>query len=217
MHGRPRATRRHFSYSGVTSTLALVLAMSGGALAAQHYLISSTKQISPKVLKALRGRQGSRGAAGLPGSQGSQGPQGLQGAQGIPGTPGAPGPSDVYADGTAEATLTGSYQQFGVVSLPPGSYLLEGTAYAFSASGAAAAVCSLSRDTGHEPHWDDADVAIPGPTNTGAALALSAVHPVPATQQVAIICKSVGGTATINDVRVIAIQTGSLHGSTPTG
>jgi hypothetical protein len=47
--GRPK----RFSYANVVATLALVLAMSGGALAASHYLITSTKQISPRVLKKL--------------------------------------------------------------------------------------------------------------------------------------------------------------------
>lgn len=45
--------RRHISYANVAATLALVLSMSGGALAASHYLINSTKQINPKVLKTL--------------------------------------------------------------------------------------------------------------------------------------------------------------------
>ena len=38
------------------ATLALVVATSGGTLAATHYLITSTTQISPKVLKALEGQ-----------------------------------------------------------------------------------------------------------------------------------------------------------------
>jgi hypothetical protein len=45
--------RRHLTYANVTATLALVLAMSGGAFAAKHYLIGSTSQISPSVLKSL--------------------------------------------------------------------------------------------------------------------------------------------------------------------
>lgn len=45
--------RRHLNYANVVATLALVFAMSGGALAAQHYLLSSPKQISPKVLRSL--------------------------------------------------------------------------------------------------------------------------------------------------------------------
>jgi hypothetical protein len=45
--------RRHLTYANVTATLALVLAMSGGALAAKHYVINSTTEINPKVLKSL--------------------------------------------------------------------------------------------------------------------------------------------------------------------
>ena len=37
------------------ATLALVFAMSGSAIAASHYLVNSTKQISPKVLRKLAG------------------------------------------------------------------------------------------------------------------------------------------------------------------
>ena len=42
------------TYANVAATLALVFAMSGGAPAANHYLITSTNQISPKVLKELK-------------------------------------------------------------------------------------------------------------------------------------------------------------------
>jgi Collagen triple helix repeat (20 copies) len=68
--------------------MALVLAMSGGALAASRYLIDSTKQISPKVLKQLRGARGETGASG---SAGASGVEGKVGAEGKPGTEGKPG------------------------------------------------------------------------------------------------------------------------------
>ncbi len=64
--------RRRLSYANVTATLALVFAMSGGALAANHYLINSTKQINPKVLKKLKGN------AGAPGKEGPSGKEGLR-------------------------------------------------------------------------------------------------------------------------------------------
>ena len=38
--------RKGFSYANVTATLALFFALSGGALAAKHYLINSTNQIA---------------------------------------------------------------------------------------------------------------------------------------------------------------------------
>lgn len=48
-----RTLRRHLSYANVTATLALVFAMSGGALAAKHYLVNSTKQLNPAVIRSL--------------------------------------------------------------------------------------------------------------------------------------------------------------------
>jgi hypothetical protein len=74
-----KTLRRHLSYANVVATLALVFAMTGGALAASHYLINSTKQISPKVLKKLKGNRGAAGARGLAGPRGLVGPQGATG------------------------------------------------------------------------------------------------------------------------------------------
>ncbi len=85
------AIRNRMSYANVTATLALFFAMSGGALAASHYLITSTKQISPKVLKSLKGANGKNGANGANGAQGAQGPAGAAGAKGETGAAGAPG------------------------------------------------------------------------------------------------------------------------------
>jgi len=65
--------RRHLNYANVVATLALVFAMSGGALAANHYLINSTKQIKPSVLKKLKGNKGARGVPGTKGLTGATG------------------------------------------------------------------------------------------------------------------------------------------------
>jgi hypothetical protein len=85
--------RRRLCYANIVATLALVFAMSGGALAAGHYLLSSTKQISPQVLKALRGKSGAPGADGAQGPAGSQGTAGPQGPVGMQGTKGEAGPA----------------------------------------------------------------------------------------------------------------------------
>jgi hypothetical protein len=81
--------RKRITYANVAATLALVLSMSGGALAASHYLINSTKQISPKVLKKLKGNVG---PAGLQGKEGPQGKEGVTGKEGKEGKQGIPGP-----------------------------------------------------------------------------------------------------------------------------
>jgi hypothetical protein len=88
--------RRHMSYANVVATLALFLAMSGGAAyAASHYLITSTKQIKPSVLSSLKGKAGPAGPAGSPGTPGAAGTgsPGPQGNAGAPGSPGANGKS----------------------------------------------------------------------------------------------------------------------------
>ena len=85
--------RKRVTYANVAMTLALVFAMSGGAYASK-YLITSTKQISPKVLKTLKGaagKTGPAGAAGAQGAQGAQGPQGPAGEKGAAGTNGLNG------------------------------------------------------------------------------------------------------------------------------
>ena len=128
MQSRPTEPRRHWlrprlRFANVTATLALVLAMSGGALAAGHYLISSTRQISPAVLKKLHGARGARGAVGLIGPVGPQGPTGEQGGKGRVGPPGPEGPS-------ALTPLAGGSTENGdfTVTLPSalGGELLQG-------------------------------------------------------------------------------------------
>jgi hypothetical protein len=87
--------RRRFTYANVAMTVALVFAMTGGAYAAKKYLITSTKQISPNVLKTLAGKPGPAGAKGEAGAVGPQGPKGdagAPGAQGPKGDAGAQGP-----------------------------------------------------------------------------------------------------------------------------
>jgi hypothetical protein len=97
------AIRSRISPATVIATVALVFAMTGGAYAASRFLITSTKQISPKVLKALRGANGKNGApgatgpagpagAGVAGPAGPQGPGGPQGPAGPQGPGGPAGP-----------------------------------------------------------------------------------------------------------------------------
>lgn len=87
--------RGRLTYANVAATLALVFSMSGGALAATHYLISSTKQISPKVLKQLKGNAGPAGAAGRNGAPGASGPPGPLGEKGPVGANGGNGSNGV--------------------------------------------------------------------------------------------------------------------------
>jgi len=85
---------------GITLIAALVavLAVTSGAFAANHYLITSSKQIkagavslsdlSPSARKALKGHNGPTGPAGPQGPAGATGATGAQGPQGPAGVSG---------------------------------------------------------------------------------------------------------------------------------
>jgi hypothetical protein len=72
----------------VISLVALFFSLTGAAFAAKHYVINSTGQINPKVLKALKGKVGPKGAKGDAGAAGAAGPAGAAGAAGATGAPG---------------------------------------------------------------------------------------------------------------------------------
>jgi hypothetical protein len=98
---------KHFTFANMALTVALVFAMTGGAYAASKYLITSTKQISPKVLKALAGKPGTKGAAGPTGSQGPAGPAGPKGETGSAGKEGPAGANGTNGtDGANGASVT---------------------------------------------------------------------------------------------------------------
>jgi hypothetical protein len=106
------------TYANVTATIALFLAVSGGAAyAASHYLITSTKQIKPSVLKQLKGASGAAGAPGAPGAPGAQGARGPQGPGGSQGPQGPQGPKgEAGAKGENGKDGTTGFSE----TLPPG-------------------------------------------------------------------------------------------------
>ena len=83
--------RRRVTYANVAMTVALVFAMAGGAYAAKKYVITSRKQISPKVLRTLTGKAGTRGPAGPAGPAGTAGSTGTAGPAGTAGPKGENG------------------------------------------------------------------------------------------------------------------------------
>lgn len=72
--------RRKPSVTTVVACLALFFALGGSALAASKYLITSTSQIKPSVLKSLQGKRGPAGTPGAPGAAGAAGSPGPVGA-----------------------------------------------------------------------------------------------------------------------------------------
>lgn len=107
------------TYANVAATLALVFSMTGSAIAAHHYLITSTKQISPKVIKALKGNKGPQGPKGETGTKGERGEKGEQGLRGETGQSAlSPLPSGQSESGDygirAATTATSSFMDISV-------------------------------------------------------------------------------------------------------
>ncbi len=70
---------------------ALFFSLGGVGLAAERYVITSTSQIKPSVVKQLRGASGRNGSNGTNGATGPTGPSGLAGSGGPLGATGATG------------------------------------------------------------------------------------------------------------------------------
>jgi hypothetical protein len=105
----------------IIAIVALFFALAGSAVAAQHYIITSTKQIKPTVLHQLKGNSGPTGPQGAQGAQGPQGPLGPQGPQGAAGGTGARGPA-----GPQSLSLTES--DGSLTDLPPNTLTSIGVA-----------------------------------------------------------------------------------------
>ncbi len=136
---------RHLSYANVVATLALFVALGGGAYAAIKLPKNSVTTVQVKngsllakdfkkgQLKA--GKAGTTGPAGLPGPQGQRGLDGPIGATGIQGTkgnqglPGVDGSAKAYAyigsTGTVGSNSKG-ITNANVTALPFGEYCITG-------------------------------------------------------------------------------------------
>src|SRR5215211_2083357 len=96
------------TYANVIATLALFLALGGGAYAAIKLPRNSVgtaqikkgavtkSKVNAKLLSSLAGKQGAKGDTGAPGPTGEQGTKGDQGLPGTNGQDGATGPSDLF-------------------------------------------------------------------------------------------------------------------------
>ena len=107
----------HLSYANIAATLALVLALSGGALAATGALSNAgtlqacvNKEGVLRLLKA--GKKCKKGQSKVSWNQ--TGPPGPKGAAGAPGTPGAAGPPG--SPGAGSATLWAEFNGEGLAA-----------------------------------------------------------------------------------------------------
>lgn len=221
--------RQHFTPARGALALAVFLLIGGAALAATRRsshtihacyakrggtlrIASHCKRNERSLAWNQTGATGATGAAGAPGAAGGAG---SKGAEGPKGTEGSQGPSDTYAAGTALATLSGSYLQAGVLTLPAGSYEVHATA-TFFAKATGGMLCLLDAEqSGTKTELDGATAsASAGSANT---LALTGIVSLAADATVELRCRLQGGglEGSIDDAHLTATKVGALHGSLP--
>jgi len=119
---------RRASPATIIASIALFFSLAGTGIAASSYVITSTKQIKPSVLKSLRGAQGPRGLQGPAGAAGAAGPAGPAGAAGAAGAAGNLTAANVItvlgSPATPPATMGGSAGS--VANCPAGDVVLGG-------------------------------------------------------------------------------------------
>jgi hypothetical protein len=176
----------------VVSVAALVVALGGTAVAAKKYVITSTKQISPKVLQQLRGRTGPMGPTGL------QGPRGTDGTAGPAGADGPAGPSSIVSLTHADILNFSGGAAAELTALPAGQWLVVATLAATSGSDT-----TLACQVEGRPGSSIAVTAKESQLTTSAALDLAGAS------NVRLLCTSPGNPA-LRAIRLYAIRTGDL-------
>lgn len=113
---------RRPSAGTVIAFIALFFAVSGSAVAARRYLITSTQQVKPSVLKRLHGPAGPQGSPGPVGPQGPAGPTNLASLTAVS------GPINPIAYGGVSNS---------VATCPAGAHVVSGGVFAVTLNGAA--------------------------------------------------------------------------------
>jgi hypothetical protein len=196
------------------ASLALFVALGGTAIAAKHYLINSTRQINPKVLKKLRG---AKGAVGAPGAQGKQGPQGVPGVVGGEGKQGPIGPSNAYTASNTGFTVLKFPEEptLASVAVPAGSYVVSAKAQAINETTERQLVsCSLGNDVNEvadqssatvEPisgtHWDGRETV---------AVQVDATLATAGDWRLKCSSSANAGTVKVDEAQISATQVGTL-------
>lgn len=115
--------------SNLVAWLALFVALGGTSLAASHYVITSTNQIKPGVLKALHGLKGKRGLEGSRGPEGPRGGEGARGIEGQRGLQGTTGPVETtkLIEVVDEEAFDGAHEEnFAFAECPAGTAAISG-------------------------------------------------------------------------------------------
>jgi hypothetical protein len=149
--------RPRLSYANVIATIALFVALGGGAYAATQLPKNSVgaKQLRKGAVNSAKVKDASLMSkdfkagqlpAGPTGARGAEGPRGLEGARGATGQTGARGPSNAYVDSTAgQITISSAPGTLAAtLAVPAGTWAVFGRVNVFNNGILATGECSVS-------------------------------------------------------------------------
>jgi hypothetical protein len=150
--------------------------------------------------------------------QGPPGPRGPQGTQGIPGSQGVPGPQGPSAafSGFHDAPVTvasASLTSIGSLVVPAGNYVIFAKMWATNNSTTGAVLLDCELIAGADFDETRARLGQPGVSSASAnaqALAFNVVHTFAAAAEIDLQCNTSGASVSFADLKITAIQVGSL-------
>ena len=156
---------------------------------------------------------------GRPGLQGLQGAQGVQGVSGQTGDTGATGPSDIYAVGTGEVDVNNATAEVASLTVPAGSYVLGASTLADKVGNTTGTTSSFNcfledSSASGATIWDNKRTSTLTDTSPTASLTLAGADTFNAPHTIKVICNP-NGHLLIQNTRLWAIKTGSLHATLP--
>jgi hypothetical protein len=143
--------------------------------------------------------------------------QGVQGVPGQTGDTGATGPSDIYAVGTGEVDVNNATAEVASLTVPAGSYVLGASTLAdkMAPPTTSSFNCFLEDSSASGATiWDNKRTSTLTDTSPTASLTLAGADTFNAPHTIKVICNP-NGHLLIQNTRLWAIKTGSLHATLP--
>jgi hypothetical protein len=208
--------RSHVTYANVIATLALFLALGGGAYAAIRLPKNSVtaKQIKNNAISSPKVKDRSLLAKDFKPGQLPAGAAGPQGPQGPHGDVGQTGPSNAYSTALGSTSSLGSGKTVGTLAVPAGAYVISAvvnTAALSSGDYTYSVQCTLtaggSSDSSRVVH------SALGGNDGKDAVPVTLVQTLAAPGSIVVSCGNNGFTGPVVEVhggRITAIRVGAL-------
>jgi hypothetical protein len=219
--------RQHLTTTKLAATLALFLALGGAAAWAASSsggkaIRACYKHHGGALRIAGRCRHGEShltwnqvGPVGATGAKGSAGKPGKEGKEGKQGPKGETGPSDAYATGLPEGSVSAVRSSISKLTVPAGSYLIEAktTFDPETTKGTLNTLtCALAPEPSSATRWDTGVAT--GELKNETVLSLIGAKTFGSTQTIELVCEA-SSAGKLKNARLVALKVGMLHGETP--